>query len=379
MAINVDDLAPIGVPPEWKDDPEHQLFYRICQEEDVMRLRLGMGVTGYTTEREATDEWNVPEKSWEEVTSGREFASLPPMRFENFIGQTRHVKRLNAAIIASEKIAAMRNIAHPLPHMAFVGPAGTGKTSLAACCANALERTALMTTGSALVSMEVVADIVNQVNGGIMFIDEAHDLMIGEGVVSGMLPLLEDWKLSLSTGTADVKPFTCVMATTEWGVLDGALRSRMGYPYELDRYNEEEMRDIALEHAKRLEIPLDKDPAYLVAKRSRKNPRECRILLVECYHMALAGEEQEVTTKACLAAFDSLRLDAWGLRDLDRQLLRLIKEKPCAKGRAAGTLGMDTRTFEKTIVPFLFSEGYILVGSRGVELTDKGKVFVGEI
>jgi Holliday junction DNA helicase RuvB len=361
------EIVPLGVPPEWKDDPVHKYDYAAFQIEDILRMRLQARAATYADD----DDYETGEE--------REFASLPPMLFENFVGQGRHVKRLKAAIIASEKIAARNHKQHPLPHMAFIGPAGTGKTSLAACCANALGRTALMTTGSALISMEIVADIVKQVNGGIMFIDEAHDLQIGEGVVSGMLPLLEDWKLSLSTGTKNVEPFTCIMATTEWGVLDGALRSRMGYPYKLDRYDEEEMRDIALEHAKRLDIPLGKNQAELIAKRSRKNPRECRVLLIETWHMALAGGEQEVTTNACLETFDGLRLDRWGLRDEDRQLLRLIREKPCAKGRAAGSLGMDVKEFEKTVVPFLFSEGYIIVGSRGVELTDKGKTFVGEI
>ena len=196
-------------------------------------------------ERDATTRWikktfGGDEEEWEEPSETRQFAELPPMVFEEFIGQKRHIKRLKAAIIASDK----RN--RPLPHMAFIGPAGTGKTSLAACCANFLDRTALMTTGSALINMSVVADIVSQVDGGIMFIDEAHDLKLGEGVVSGMLPLLEDWKLSMSTGTKNVEPFTCIMATTEWGTLDGALRSRMGEEYELDRYDEMEMTLIGL-------------------------------------------------------------------------------------------------------------------------------------
>jgi Holliday junction resolvasome RuvABC ATP-dependent DNA helicase subunit len=194
-----------------------------------------------------------------------------------------------------------------------------------------------------------------------------------------MLPLLEDWKLSLPTGTRDVKPFTCIMATTEWGVLDSALQSRMGYPYKLDRYNEMEMRDIALEHAKRLEIPLDKDRAYVIAKRSRKNPRGCRILLVEAYHMAIAAGVQEVTAASCLEAFDSLKIDMWGLRAEDRQLLELIKERPCATSRCAGYLDMDKLEFTKDVVPYLFGEGYIIIGPRGVELTEQGKLFVEEI
>ncbi len=358
--------APIGVPPEWEYDPDHRAYWLMAEEHEVTVERIKLNV-GYTDDQDESD-WEEPLD--EEV---RQFAELPPMIFEEFIGQKRHIKRLNAAIIASNKLDK------PLPHMAFIGPAGTGKTSLAACCANSLERKALMTTGSALPTMAVVADIVQQVDGGIMFIDEAHDLVLGEGVVSGMLPLLEDWKLSLSTGTKDVKKFTCIMATTEWGVLDGALRSRMGYPYELDRYNEMDMTLIALEHAKRLEIPLDRDRANLVATRSRKNPRECRVLLIESYHMAIAGGSQKVTSGACHEAFDSLKIDRWGLKEQDRDLLRLIREKPVAKSRCAGYLGMDTRTFEAIVVPYLFSEGYMLIGSRGAELTDKGRLFVGEI
>ena len=102
-----------------------------------------------------------PEPGPTEMAMAPDKFSVPrAMSFDQYIGQTKHVNWLKLAIKASRQTGA------PLPHMAIIAEAGMGKTSLAACLADALDVTALATVGSALNNMSEVAEFIEQVNGG---------------------------------------------------------------------------------------------------------------------------------------------------------------------------------------------------------------------
>lgn len=310
------------------------------------------------------EDWEIDE--W--VKEERQFSQPREMGFEEYIGQVRHVKRVQAAI----KYASDND--EPMKHCAFIGPAGTGKTAMASCVAHELGRKALYTTGQAITSMDVIADIVQQVSGGVLFIDEAHDLALKDGIVTCMLPLLEDWIFSTASGTVSVEPFTCIMATTNWGGLDKAIRSRMGMPYELDPYSDSDMKGIVKSHAQRMGIQVEDGAAEIIGTRSRKNPREASLMLVEARNLASGI----IQAKDCHAAFELLQIDRFGLRENDRRLLSMLLNGRCAKSRCAGYLGMDVKTFETTVSMYLFNEGLITIGSRGTEITDKGKLYIGD-
>lgn len=297
----------------------------------------------------------------------REFAPLRSMCFDDYIGQKRHIERLLAAI----NTALVKD--RPMKHLAIISEAGMGKTSLAACCADALGRTALCTVGSALHTMDDVADLVDQVNGGIAFIDEAHDLAKADlPIISGLLPLLEDYILHTASGSREVEPFTCVMATTSFGMLDRALRSRLGIPYSLDTYSEDEMAKIVVYHAQKQDILLDWTPALSIAYRSRGNPRYALNLLGECVNFAVSAERDAPNVADCNRAFEALCIDKNGLAGEDRNLLELLASGPCSLSKCASALGMDKRTFEETVESFMFRAGYITTNSRGRMLTKKG-------
>lgn len=301
----------------------------------------------------------------------RKFSVPREMTFEQYIGQKRHVTWLRKAIAASERTGK------PLPHMAIIGEAGMGKTSLAACCADAMESTALATVGSDLKNMNDVADFVEQVNGGVAFIDEAHDLSKAETpIISGLLPLLEDWTLYAKGGATQVDPFTCVMATTDLGMLDHALRSRMGIPYDLEPYTLQDMRDIVLVHAEIEDFDVTRNAAYQIAKRSRGNPRFSINILRRCITVAVADDKEKADVAECIEAFEALELDHNGLLRNDRRLLDHLRAGPCSVNRCAVFLGMSKVTFEQTIEKFLEREEYIQTTSKGKSLTTKGEQYV---
>lgn len=299
------------------------------------------------------------------------FSAPRAMSFSQYIGQTKHVGWLKLAIKASQQTGK------PLPHMAIIGEAGMGKTSLAACMADAMGVTALATVGSALKNMNEVAAFVEQVNGGIAFIDEAHDLSkLDTPVVSTLLPLLEDWTLYANGTAKQVQPFTCVMATTDVGMLDAALLSRMGIPYTLNPYTETEMERIVNEHASTMDMDINAGSAYQIAKRSRGNPRFCINLLRKCVTVAIASSKTLMDVKDCGIAFDAMELDQFGMLPDDRKLLTLLKGGPHSATRCADYLGMSKLTFERTVEKFLFRMGCISTSNKGKSITTKGAQYV---
>jgi len=302
----------------------------------------------------------------------RQFAELPHMSFSEYIGQENAVERLRAAITAAKRTGK------PLPHCALIGPAGMGKTSLASCAADSLDRPAFMTVGSALTNIQDVASLVDAVNGGIAFVDEAHDLARADlPIVSGLLPLLQDFMLHTETGSRPVVPFTMIFATTTFGLLDPAIRSRMGIPYELSGYTAEELSQIAQFHARKQGIiSLPESVAQEVARRCRGNPRMCGNLVGEINNFTLAAGGKDIILNDALKAFSVLGIDENGFNKTDWRLLNLLKERPCAISRCAGYLGMDKRTFEEIIFPFLFNSGLVITSSKGLELTTAGTELV---
>ena len=100
-------------------------------------------------------------------------------------------------------------------------------------------------------------------------------------------------------------------------------------------------------------------------------------MLTEARNHAFVLGGETVTVAACMVAFELLKTDRFGLREYDRRLLRLLVDGKCAKSRCAGFLGMDVKTFEATVSTYLFNEGLIVVSSRGTEITDKGRLYIG--
>jgi Holliday junction DNA helicase RuvB len=255
-------------------------------------------------------------------------------------------------------------------HIAFVSEAGSGKTALVSCIANEMGYKAYQTVGSVLLNMDKVNDICEKIDGGIMFIDEAHDLQ--KTVIPGFLKLLEDFIMYTSYGSFVVKPFCCIMATNKIGELDEALRSRLGIPIEFAAYTESEMAAIAQLRAKELEAGLKEESAQLISQRSRGNPRYCGHLVRESHiEMKLAGE-YVILPVHCHDAFELLGVTASGLNIKDIKLLTRLKEGPMSVSLCQTYMSMDPKTFQALHETFLLREGYISISSRGRNITPKG-------
>ena len=298
-----------------------------------------------------------------------------PSSLDQFIGQDRHVQRLRIAITSAKKQSK------PLPHIAFISPPGMGKTTLAFLVAKEMGGGFIPTTGSAMRSMPEVYKRIQGLRGGVLFVDEAHDLARARDfpIVSALLPLLEDFVCYLPQGRLGVQPFTIILATTHYGQLDPALRSRMGIPYDFDPYEKRELSTIVTNLQSKLNCRIDAEAAQMIAVRSRGQPRTAVNITRECHNYAVAGGADLIGTDQVLATCELLRIDEYGLMEDDRKILNLLSNGPVSLSGCASYLGMDRRTFENVIEDFLFREGYITRSSRGRDITEKGMEILARI
>jgi len=88
-----------------------------------------------------------------------------------------------------------------------------------------------------------------------------------------------------------------------------------------------------------------------------------------------------VTQTVAAAALELLEIDARGLDEMDKRMLRVMAENyrggPVGLGTIAVAVGEETETLEEVHEPFLIQEGYLQRTQQGRVLTTKGYNAVG--
>jgi Holliday junction DNA helicase RuvB len=215
-----------------------------------------------------------------------------------------------------------------------------------------------------------------------LFIDEIHRLQ--PAIEEVLYPAMEDFQLDLIIGEGpaarsvriDLSPFTLVGATTRAGLLATPLRDRFGIPLRLIFYTPAELELIVTRGATLLNMPLTRDGAEEIARRSRGTPRVAGRLLRRVRDFAAVAGTRSIDRAAADAALTRLEVDRVGLDAMDRRYLRRIAEH-----HAGGPVGVETLaaalaeardTLEDVIEPFLIQEGLVLRTSRGRMLGEAG-------
>ena len=302
--------------------------------------------------------------------------SLRPQRLVDFVGQRDLVGNLQVAL------AAARQRKEPLEHMLFSGPPGLGKTSLANIIANEMSARITVTSGPAIERAgDFIGILTNLEQGDILFIDEIHRL--SKTVEEFLYPAMESFKIDFivdkgpyaKTINFNLKPFTLIGATTRSGLLATPLRDRFGIFYHLDFYHEEDLSQIVLNSAKKLNVGLEKEAAVEISRRARGTPRVANRLLRRVRDFAQVKRGQNAIDKdiAC-QALETLGVDQVGLDELDRRMLNVMyknyKGGPVGIEALAATLNEEADTLVDVVEPYLLKMGFLKRTNRGRELTE---------
>ena len=312
---------------------------------------------------------------------GLEMALRPPS-FADFTGQAKVKDRLEISIQAAKQ---RKDI---LDHILLSGPPGLGKTTLASIMAHEMGTRLKTSSGP---SIEKVADLAgiltNLEEGDVLFIDEIHSL--NKAIEEYLYPAMEDFQLDIVIDQGpnarsirlDLPKFTLIGATTRSGLLSAPLLSRFTVKERLDHYTAEELTTILLRSSRVLEVPLEGDAALKMAECSRGTPRIANNLLRRVRDYAQVRHDGVISIEVVRSALEMLEIDANGLNEMDKRILRCIAEHfgggPVGIKTMALAVGEEPETIEHVHEPFLISKGLLSRTPQGRILTPNASRILG--
>ncbi|MBR1539571.1 MAG: Holliday junction branch migration DNA helicase RuvB, partial [Clostridia bacterium] len=301
-------------------------------------------------------------------------SSLRPQTLNEYIGQTKVKENMRVYIEAAKKRGTT------LDHCLFYGPPGLGKTTLSNIIANEMGTKIRITSGPAIEKAGDLAAILTSLSDGdVLFIDEIHRL--SRAVEEILYPALEDFSLDIVLGKGpesksiriDLPRFTLIGATTRAGSLSTPLRDRFGIVERLELYSEEDLATIVKRSSKILDIEIDEEASFEIARRSRGTPRIANRLLKRVSDYALVLGDGNINLAISKIALDKLDIDELGLDNIDKRILETIIRKynggPVGLETLAATVNEEVDTIEDVYEPYLMQIGFLARTPRGRTVT----------
>jgi len=297
-------------------------------------------------------------------------AGLRPRSLAEFVGQ-RELKEHLAIVIE-----AARRRGQAVDHLLFAGPPGLGKTTLAGIAAAEMGVTLHVTSGPALERAGDLAAILTKLEErDVLFVDEIHRL--SRAVEEILYPAMEDFQIDIVVGKGPaassirltLPPFTLVGATTRTGMITGPLRDRFGLVARLEYYDTAELESIVTRAAGILEVEIDADGAWEIARRSRGTPRIANRLLRRVRDFAEVRGDGRIDAATAKAGLEVFGIDDRGLDKVDRAILQALCQQfgggPVGLSTLAIAVGEQPETVEDMYEPFLIQQGFLARTPRG--------------
>jgi holliday junction DNA helicase RuvB len=296
--------------------------------------------------------------------------ALRPKGLAEYVGQAKAREQLEIFIGAAKRRG------EAMDHVLLFGPPGLGKTTLSHIIASELGVNLRSTSGPVLEKpKDLAAILTNLERNDVLFIDEIHRL---SPVVEEILyPALEDYQIDIMIGEGpaarsiklELQPFTLIGATTRAGMLTNPLRDRFGIVTRLEFYSAEELAQIVRRSARLLDVPLDTEGGFEIARRSRGTPRVANRLLRRVRDFADMKGDGTITKPLADKALAMLDVDLHGLDVMDRKLLEAVIHRfdggPVGLDNVAAAIGEERDTIEDVIEPFLIQQGFLQRTPRG--------------
>jgi holliday junction DNA helicase RuvB len=341
-----------------------------------------------------------------------------PQRLDQYIGQRHIIHEIRDEIIATKADCK------PMFHRILYGESGLGKTTLAKVIAEERGVPLVYLVGREL-THQALSNILarlprdgyatgrnlpaeqrgrvidrRQVQSPLIFVDEA------DGVPRHLLQLLHepmegehpDGRPHVFHGldaygdpvTFWIPAVTFYFATNFLADLrkaDPAIESRCSHPLEFEPYSIDELTGIILQLAGKTGQQIDDTAARAIAGRSRDVPRNAIQLFREAAITLRAAqvtgrtEAEVITDEVVEQTFTKKGIDEHGLDRPSRRYLETIghtsERRKMGIETIAGNMGLERRTAEAVIEPFLFRSGLAEKGSGGRWITDKGRRAIG--
>ena len=308
--------------------------------------------------------------------------TIRPETIEEYIGQSEVKENIKVFVEA----AKIRNEA--LDHVLLYGPPGLGKTTLAFIIAHELGTKIKTASGPSIEKTGDLAAILSSLEpGDVLFIDEIHRMP--RYIEEVLYPAMEDFSLDIIVGSEgntrnikiDLPPFTLVGATTRAGDLSAPLRDRFGIISKLQFYTTEELTEIEKRTSRVLNMEIDDDAAYELAKRSRGTPRIANRLFKRVRDFALVKGTGKIDLDITKESLERLHIDKIGLDKTDHDLLLAIINKfnggPVGIEALSSSIGEEVTTIEDVYEPYLLQTGLLKRTARGRMVTDKAYEVLG--
>lgn len=291
--------------------------------------------------------------------------SLRPTSFDEYIGQRAAIREIDV------RIRAARAYGKPLVHILLVGPAGSGKTSLAQIIGVELgEETEVL---SCPVNLKVLARTI-RTHSGLLVLDEIHRfarsgleslLTLLEPPTEGRLPYL-----GMPNGErVEAEWLSVIGTTTERQKIIKPLWDRFDSKPNFTPYTQDDLCYIVAGMAVKQGLDLDDAGLNLFARAALGTPRVARQLVVAYHSMITVAEDEGEPRPEPVEALSLLQLEEDGLSVDHIKYMETLDLLGGTKGLGliSKLLQLDESIVEELEL-LLLERGYLQFTNQGREL-----------